>query len=66
MPYDTITQIQTYKWTPYNKDNGFGNKLPFNWKCCVCGKTTELIENDPSKTYDCDNTLCPVKLKFTI
>lgn len=53
------TKIFTYLWT---KDK---NKLPFNWKCPVCGTKTGVNENDITKTYDCSNPDCNYKLKFT-
>lgn len=59
MTIDFDTQIQTYKWTMDK------NKLPFNWKCAVCGTITEIIESDTTKKYDCSNPSCPYKLKFT-
>ena len=66
MPINFETKIITYKWTPFNKDSGVGNKLPFYFKCSVCGTITEIVENDPSKTYDCSNPKCGYKLKFVI
>ena len=66
MTRDFDNMIQTYKWTPYKKDIEFGNQLPFEWKCGVCGRITILTENDPTKTYDCSNPRCQWKLKFVI
>lgn len=66
MTIDHENKIISYKWTPYNKDSETGNELPFLFKCSVCGTITDVIENDPSKTYDCSNGKCPYKLKFVI
>ena len=63
MVRDFSTRIQTYKWTAYNDDKQFGNKLPFNWRC-TCGTITPIIESDATKAYDCSNPKCAWKLKF--
>lgn len=66
MPIDFENQIQTYKWTPYNEDIKLGNKLPFIWKCVVCGTETIVNETDATKSYNCSNPLCTWKLKFVM
>lgn len=64
MARDFDALIQTYKWTPYKDDIDFGNKLPFEWKCGMCGTITEILETDATKSYDCSNPRCLWKLKF--
>ena len=66
MVYDFDDCIQTYKWTPYVPETGFGNKIPFKWKCGMCGTITEVLETDATKTYPCSNIHCKWKLKFVM
>lgn len=60
MVIDNITHIQTYNW---RNDK---NKLPFNWKCQLCGTFTQLISVDTTKTYKCSNIHCEIKLKIIV
>lgn len=60
MGIDPATMIQTYKW---RNDK---NKVPFNWKCQLCGTITPILEVDTTKTHDCSNPKCSIKLKFVL
>lgn len=66
MGYDFENRIQTYKWTPFNEVINLGNKVPFEWKCGICGTITPILETDATKTYSCSNVHCLWKLKFVM